>query len=117
MSDKPIVAVVGATGAQGGSVVKFLLADGGFRVRGITRNLDSEKAKGMLQQSERTLSKIDILISLALIAKGVEVVKADLDDVPSLTKAFTGAHGVFGVTNCTFNSSEACSPLFIISMP
>lgn len=45
------------------------------------------------------------------------MVKADLDDVPSLTKAFTGAHGVFGVTNCTFNSSEACSPLFIILTP
>ena len=47
MSDsKPLIAVTGAPGAQGGSVVQYLLEDGGFRVRGITRNVDSEKAKG-----------------------------------------------------------------------
>ncbi|EJC99553.1 NAD-binding protein [Fomitiporia mediterranea MF3/22] len=81
-SDKPIVAVVGATGAQGGSVVNYLLndPDHSFRVRGLTRNIDSPKAK-------------------VLAARGVEVVKADMDDVASLRKAFEGTYGVFGVTN------------------
>lgn len=46
MSDKPLIVVTGATGAQGGSVVKFLLEDGGFRIRGVTRNTQSEKAQG-----------------------------------------------------------------------
>lgn len=48
MSNKPIIAVTGATGAQGGSVVRFLLKDGGFQVRALTRNVGSDAAKGML---------------------------------------------------------------------
>ncbi|KAL5500814.1 hypothetical protein ACEPAH_9201 [Sanghuangporus vaninii] len=84
MSDtqKSIIAVCGASGAQGGSVVEYLLndPDHSFRVRGLTRNVDSQKAK-------------------ALSARGVEIVKADLNDVESLKKAFEGAHGVFGLTN------------------
>ncbi len=46
MSNKRIIAVTGATGAQGGSVVRFLLKDGGFQIRALTRNVDSDAAKG-----------------------------------------------------------------------
>jgi uncharacterized protein YbjT (DUF2867 family) len=82
MADKKIIAVVGATGAQGGGLVRAILADksGEWAVRAITRKLDSDKAK-------------------ALIAAGVKVVAADLDDVASVTRAFTGAYGAFCVTN------------------
>ena len=44
---KKIIVVTGATGAQGGSVVKFLLEDGTFAVRATTRNPESPKAKGL----------------------------------------------------------------------
>jgi uncharacterized protein YbjT (DUF2867 family) len=54
--------------------------DSGFSCRALTRNPGSEGAK-------------------ALAAKGVEIVAADLDDEASLTEAFAGAHGVYGVTN------------------
>jgi uncharacterized protein YbjT (DUF2867 family) len=81
MSDKKIIAVVGATGAQGGGVVRAILADKNseFAVRAITRDVNSDKAK-------------------ALKAMGAEVVAADLEDLASLTKAFTGAYGAYGVT-------------------
>jgi len=77
-----IIAVVGSTGAQGGGLARAILADpsGGFAVRAITRDPSKDNAK-------------------ALAAKGAEVVSANLDDVASLTKAFAGAHGVFGITN------------------
>jgi uncharacterized protein YbjT (DUF2867 family) len=80
--EKKIIAVVGATGAQGGGLANAILADpkGGFTVRALTRKPDSDKAH-------------------ALRAKGAEVVAADLDDPESLRKAFTGAHGAFCVTN------------------
>jgi uncharacterized protein YbjT (DUF2867 family) len=79
---KKIIAVTGATGAQGGGLVRAILADkaGDFVPRAITRKPDSDKA--------RELAKLD-----------VEVVKADLDDAASLKKAFAGAHGAFCVTN------------------
>lgn len=79
---KKIIAVVGATGAQGGGLVRAILNDTSspFVARAITRNANSDKAK-------------------ALAAAGADVVVADLDDVKSLRKAFEGAHGVFGVTN------------------
>ena len=80
--EKKIIAVVGATGAQGGGLVRAILNDpnGGFAVRAITRKKDSDKAK-------------------ALAKAGAEVVEADLDDAASLKKAFAGAHGAFCVTN------------------
>ncbi len=77
-----IIAVTGATGAQGGGLIRAILAhpDGGFSPRAITRNPDSDNAK-------------------ALAALGVEVVKADLDDEASLVEAFAGAYGAFCITN------------------
>lgn len=82
MSEKKIIAVIGATGAQGGSLVRAILEDPNseFAVRAITRNANSEKAK-------------------ALAAAGAEVVEANSDDAASLAKAFEGAYGAFCVTN------------------
>jgi uncharacterized protein YbjT (DUF2867 family) len=82
MADRKIIVVAGATGAQGGGLVRAILADqgGGFTPRAITRKAGSDKAR-------------------ALAAAGVEVVEADLDDPGSLGPAFAGAHGGFCVTN------------------
>lgn len=105
MSNKPLIAVTGATGAQGGSVVAFLLEDGGFRVRGITRNIQSEKARG---EFHLRLTSGSFLIHQCfedLVSKGVEVVKADFDDPTGLAEAFKGAYGVFGVTQCESHRS------------
>ena len=81
MDEKKIIAVVGATGAQGGGVCRAILQDvgGGYRVRALTRNAGSDKAK-------------------ALEKLGAEVVEVDIDDVESLKRAFHGAHGAFCVT-------------------
>ena len=81
MADKKIIAVVGATGAQGGGLVRAILEDknGPFTARAITRNVNSDKAK-------------------ALAEAGAEVVKGDADDTKSLKKAFDDAHGAFCVT-------------------
>ncbi len=82
MSDKKVIAVLGATGAQGGGLVRTILKDksDNFTARAITRNKNSDKAK-------------------ALAEMGAEVVEADLDNYDSLVKSFSGAHGVFAVTN------------------
>ncbi len=81
MAEKKIIAVVGATGAQGGGVVRAILSDpkGGFTARAITRDVNSDKAK-------------------ALAKLGAEVVAADVDNLDSLKKAFHGAYGAFCVT-------------------
>jgi len=81
MAEKKIIAVVGATGAQGGGLVDAILEDtsGEWAARALTRDPGSEKAR-------------------ALAARGAEVVAADVDDQESLRKAFTGAHGAFCVT-------------------
>ncbi|HTL03837.1 MAG TPA: NmrA family NAD(P)-binding protein, partial [Vicinamibacterales bacterium] len=82
MADKKVIAVVGSTGAQGGGLARAILDDpnGGFACRAITR--DPNKAQAQ-----------------ALAAKGAEVVKADMDDVDSVKKAFAGAYGAYCVTN------------------
>ena len=81
VSDKKIIAVMGATGSQGGGVVRAIQSDpgGGFKARAITRDPNSDKAK-------------------ALKDLGAEVVAADIDDEASLRKAFTGAYGAYCVT-------------------
>jgi uncharacterized protein YbjT (DUF2867 family) len=73
-----LITVFGATGQQGGAVVRGLQAKGGYIIRGITRNPDGEKAKAL---------------------QGVELVKADLDDAASIEGAIAGSYGVFLVTN------------------
>jgi uncharacterized protein YbjT (DUF2867 family) len=82
MADKKIIAVLGATGSQGGGLCRAILddPDGGFACRAITRDPSKDKAK-------------------ELASKGAELVAADLDDVDSLKKAFAGAHGIYAVTN------------------
>ncbi|PLB47401.1 putative hscarg dehydrogenase [Aspergillus steynii IBT 23096] len=79
MSSKLIV-VLGATGNQGGSVIKTFLDDPAWRIRALTRNASSASAQ-RLQQS------------------GVEVVQADLDDPASLEAAFQDANTIFAVTD------------------
>jgi uncharacterized protein YbjT (DUF2867 family) len=77
-----VIAIVGATGAQGSGLVNAILDDarGGFTARAVTRHPDGEKGR-------------------ALAARGVEVVAADLDDEESVARAFAGAAGAFCLTN------------------
>ena len=81
MNTKKTIVVVGATGAQGGGLVRAILNDPDheFNVRAITRDVNSDKAK-------------------ELVKLGAEVVAADADDAESLKKAFQGAYGAFCVT-------------------
>lgn len=78
----PLITVIGATGAQGGALVRAIHADpaGRYRARAITRNPDSDKAR-------------------ALAAAGAEVVGADADDPATLEAAFAGADAAFLLTN------------------
>ena len=74
-TNKKVIAVVGATGQQGGAVVRALEADNQFKVRALTRN----------PAKHRELAD--------------EVIQADLSRPETLAAAFEGAHGVFLVTN------------------
>jgi uncharacterized protein YbjT (DUF2867 family) len=74
-TNKKLIAVVGATGQQGGAVVRALQAGNQFKVRALTRN----------PAKHRELAD--------------EVVQADLNRPDTLRAAFEGAHGVFLVTN------------------
>jgi len=82
MSGKKIIAVIGATGAQGGGLVRAILADpdSGFAARAVTRNPASDKAR-------------------KLASLGAEVVRADLDEPETLEGVCHGAYGAFCVTN------------------
>jgi uncharacterized protein YbjT (DUF2867 family) len=82
MAAKKIIVVIGATGAQGGGLVRAITADrsGEFSARAVTRKPDSDQAK-------------------ALAKAGVEVVAGDTDQPETLGPAFAGAYGAFCVTN------------------
>ena len=81
MSQKKIITVFGATGAQGGGLVRAILADKNseFSVRAVTRDLNSDKAK-------------------ELAALGAELVQADLAHPENVRKAMKGAYGAYCVT-------------------
>jgi len=74
-TEKKLIAVLGATGQQGGAVVRALQAGNQFKVRALTRN----------PAKHRELAD--------------EVIQADLNRPETLKPAFAGAHGVFLVTN------------------
>jgi uncharacterized protein YbjT (DUF2867 family) len=80
MADEKTILVTGATGAQGGSVVRHLLKGGRFKVRCLTRKPESERAS-------------------ALVQAGAETVRGDLGNAESLKAAMRDCYGVFGVTN------------------
>ena len=82
MGDRKVIAVVGATGAQGGGLVRAILGNpaGGFSPRALTRDARAPKAR-------------------RLSASGADVVTCDLDDGASVRRAFAGAFAAFCVTN------------------
>ncbi len=82
MADKKIIAVIGATGAQGGGLVRAIMNEPGcgFVVRALTRDVNSEKAR-------------------VLAGLGIDLVAANLDDGESLKRAFAGVYGAFCLTN------------------
>src|SRR5690242_17790824 len=88
MSDT--IAVVGATGRQGGGLVRAIHADPHprFRARALTRNTNGPAAK-------------------ALAALGAEIVATDLDDPASIARAFRGAVAAYCVTNFWEHGSPA----------
>ncbi len=81
MPDRKVIAVLGATGSQGGGLARAILNDpnGGFTARVLTRDVNSPKAQ-------------------ELARLGAEVVAADVDDAASLKKGFAGAYGAYCVT-------------------
>jgi len=79
MKSDGTILITGATGHQGGAVARALQGSG-FRLRGLTRKPESERATALARQ-------------------GVEVVKGDLDDDSTLRRALAGVWGVFGVQN------------------
>jgi uncharacterized protein YbjT (DUF2867 family) len=82
VTEKKTVAIVGATGAQGGGLARAILCDpaGGFSVRALTRRTGSAPAR-------------------ALAESGADVMFADLDRSETLKQAFEGAHAAYCVTN------------------
>jgi uncharacterized protein YbjT (DUF2867 family) len=79
MASERTILITGVTGNQGGAVAEALRG-AGFRLRGLTRTPESERAA-------------------ALARHGVDTVQGDLDDEPSLRRALSGVWGVFGVQN------------------
>src|SRR6516164_7700886 len=72
-----IVLVTGATGRQGGAVIRHMLAKG-WKLRALTRNLNSAAAQD-------------------LASRGIEVVQGDLEDPASLARAAGGVYGIYSV--------------------
>lgn len=75
-----LIVVTGATGMQGLGVINALSANPDWKIRGVTRNINSEKTK-------------------ALVSRGFEMVVADFDDEDTLRNAFIGANAIFAVTD------------------
>src|SRR5499433_922168 len=75
-SDETVL-VTGATGRQGGAVISHMLPKG-WKLRALTRNPDRHEAQSLAQ-------------------RGVEVIKGDLEDPLSITRAAAGVYGIYSV--------------------
>jgi uncharacterized protein YbjT (DUF2867 family) len=80
MAATKLIVILGATGNQGGSVAEVFLREPQWRVRAVTRNPTSTKAR-------------------VLATRGAEVVQADLDSPSTLLSAFENAHAIFAVSD------------------
>ncbi len=89
--EKRTIIICGATGQQGGAVLRSLIEKGRWNIKAITRNPDSYKAN----EIKKT---------------GVDIIKADLLDKESLVRAFEGAYGVFGITQPWSPDNRKCCP-------
>ena len=76
--NKKLILIAGATGQQGGAALR-LLREKGYPVAALTRHPDRPEAN-------------------ALVGHGTEIIRGDLNDMPSLVRAMEGVYGVFGVT-------------------
>ncbi|KAJ5605318.1 hypothetical protein N7510_010472 [Penicillium lagena] len=79
MSPK-VVTIVGATGQQGKAVIAAFANNPEYHIRGLTREPDGPGAK-------------------ELAAQGIEIVRADINDIYATTAAFKGSHIIFAVTD------------------
>ena len=77
-NEKRLILVTGATGNQGGAVIRHL-REKGFGVRAFTRDPDKPEARALINQS------------------GIEIARGDFEDKPSLLRALEDVHGVFAV--------------------
>jgi uncharacterized protein YbjT (DUF2867 family) len=82
-----LILVTGATGQQGGAVLRHL-RERGFSCRAMTRDPDKPEAR-------------------RLIGHGVEVVRGDMEDPASLARGVEGVNGVFSVQNWHTSSLES----------
>ncbi|KAH7305483.1 hypothetical protein B0I35DRAFT_471582 [Stachybotrys elegans] len=85
------ILVMTATGNQGSSVADVFLKKPGWKVKGLTRNLSSPASQ-------------------ALGERGVQMVKADVNDVDSLKAAFQDVDVIFGNTVFSDAMSNSNSP-------
>jgi uncharacterized protein YbjT (DUF2867 family) len=97
MSAQRKVVVFLVTGDQGLSVAKYLVKDD-YKVVGLTRNPESDKAQGTFAATDTARPYTNSLLAVA--ALGVELVKADLDHPSSYASALDGAYGAYVNADC-----------------
>ena len=82
MATRRLVTIVGATGAQGGAVLRALLGNNEYRIRGLTRDVNSDKAKAVQQLSDE-----------------IEMVQCDLNSTDDVQRAFEGSWAIYALTD------------------
>jgi uncharacterized protein YbjT (DUF2867 family) len=97
-----ILTVFGATGSQGGSVVRAVRAhpilSGIYRIRGVTRSLTSEQSKNLTAEG---VDMVQVWLATAKKWKMANFLdKADLNEADSVYQAVLGSDAVFAMTNC-----------------
>jgi uncharacterized protein YbjT (DUF2867 family) len=97
-----LITVFGATGNQGGSVIKNILADATlsqeFKIRGITRDASKPAAQDLARKGVEMVT-VRIKLEICRFSNVTKKDQADMNSKPDLTSALEGSHTVFLVTN------------------